>query len=97
MNIGMRLKLFRVSAALKQRDVADALGVTPDFVSMIERGKRDPTVQYLRKFAKLAKVPTSILLWDPTETEAAGADVRDLHSRVAALMAEYAACMGIKR
>jgi transcriptional regulator with XRE-family HTH domain len=39
MDTGLRLKLFRVSAGLKQRDIASALGVTPDFVSMIDRGK----------------------------------------------------------
>jgi transcriptional regulator with XRE-family HTH domain len=96
METGMRLKLFRVSAGLKQRQVAEALGVTSDFVSMIERGKREPTIQYLKRFARLAKIPTSVLLWDPMETEANGAKVHDLHARVAALMAEYAAFVGIK-
>src|SRR5260370_37996759 len=97
LNLPLRLKLFRVSAGLKQREVANAFGLTVNFVSMIERGKREPTLKYLKQFAKLVKISASVLLWDPNEFATQAAEIMDLHSQVAALIAEYAASLGIGR
>lgn len=91
----MRIKLFRVAAELKQKDVAEALEVTVNFVSMVERGKREPTLRYLRSFAKLAKIPASVLLWEPHPVDEREAGSQELHSRLSALMAEYAAVMNV--
>ena len=94
MDLGLRLKLFRVAANLKQQEVADALGLTTNYISMIERGKREPTLKYLRAFSRLVKVPLAVLLWEPPEK---GRDKdHDLYSRLSALMAQYAKTMGVK-
>lgn len=92
----MRIKLFRVAAELKQKDVAEALEVTVNFVSMVERGKREPTLRYLRAFAELANIPASVLLWEPQPTDEREPESQVLHSRLAALMAEYAASMNVR-
>ena len=92
----MRIKLFRVAAELKQKDVAEALEVTVNFVSMVERGKREPTLRYLRAFAELANIPASVLLWEPQPTDERESESQVLHSRLAALMAEYAASMNVR-
>ena len=96
MDLALRLKLFRVAAALKQQDVADSLGVTTNFVSMIERGKREPTLKYLRAFSRLVKVPVSVLLWEPPEKRS-HSETGDLYARLSALMAQYAKAIGVKR
>lgn len=92
----MRIKLFRVAAELKQKDIAEALEVTVNYVSMVERGKREPTLRYLRSFAKLANIPTSVLLWEPHPVDEREAGSQELHSRLAALMAEYSASMSVR-
>jgi transcriptional regulator with XRE-family HTH domain len=94
-DLALRIKLFRVAAGLKQQDVADALNVTTNFVSMIERGKREPTLKYLRKFARLVKIPVSVLLWEPEEKSSAATD--DLYARLSALMAQYATKVGVSK
>ena len=95
MNVALRLKLFRISADLKQKDVAESLSVTVNFVSMLERGKREPTLQYLQSFARLVGVPVSVMLWEPSGRKEEEGEVADLHGRIAALMAEYANIMGV--
>jgi putative transcriptional regulator len=93
-DLGLRLKLFRVAADLKQHEVAEALGLTTNFISMVERGKREPTLKYLRAFSRLIKVPISVLLWEPPEKSRD--KEHDVYSRLSALMAQYAKSMGVK-
>jgi transcriptional regulator with XRE-family HTH domain len=93
LDLALRLKLFRVSADLRQNEVAEALNVTTNFVSMIERGKREPTLKYLRAFAKLIKVPVSVLLWEPAKP---GSKDQDVHAKLSALMAQYAQSIGVR-
>jgi transcriptional regulator with XRE-family HTH domain len=96
LNVGLRLKLFRISADLKQREVADKMGVTVNYVSMLERGERDPTLEYLKSFSRLVTVPVSVLLWEPTEEGTSDDSRRDIQLRLAALMAEYAKFQGVE-
>lgn len=92
----MRLKLFRVAAGLRQRELAEQLHVTSNFVSMVERGKREPTLKYLQSFAGVVEIPVSVLLWEPHDPNAERKrEEQDLHARVAALMAQYAASLGV--
>ena len=95
MDLALRVKLFRVAAGLKQQEVAETLGVTTNFVSMIERGKREPTLKYLRAFASMVGVPVSVLLWEPPEKNKKGTKAADLHTKLAALMAQYAGAIGV--
>jgi transcriptional regulator with XRE-family HTH domain len=95
LDIGLRLKLFRVSAGFTQRGVAGALGVTHNFISMIERGKREPTVQFLKRFGQLVKVPLAVLLWEHgAQTD--DADLQPLYGKISILIEEYASSLGVK-
>ena len=97
MDLALKIKLFRVAAGLKQQDVAEAMSVTTNFVSMIERGKREPTLKYLKAFSRLVKIPLAVLLWEPPQD--AGEDVAnsDLYARLSALMAQYASSIGVRK
>ena len=96
MDLALRIKLFRVAAELTQRDVANALSVTPNFVSMIERGKREPTLKYLNQFAELVKIPVSVILWEPPKSESEVAH-GDMYLKLSALMTQYARAIGVDR
>lgn len=96
MELGLRLKLFRVAAGLTQREVAQELEVSTNYVSMVERGKREPTLKYLKRFAPFAGIPVSVLFWEPFNEEGRESDVQLLHSRLAAVMAQYAAAFGVR-
>jgi len=96
-DIALRLKLFRIAANINQRQVAKELGVSANFVSMLERGKRDPTLKYLQAFASLVGVPVSALLWEPAQSAERSPEVQMLHERVAGLMAQFATTLGCGR
>jgi transcriptional regulator with XRE-family HTH domain len=57
MTLGHLLKLIRVSQNIPQHVLADALGVTPNYLSLIEHDKRDPSLRFLRRFRDHLQVP----------------------------------------
>ena len=54
--IGPALKHYRLLANIKQKDVANAVGMSPATVSMIEQGKAMASSRQLKKFLELYKI-----------------------------------------
>jgi transcriptional regulator with XRE-family HTH domain len=50
--IGQRIRGKRESLKLTQKQLADALGLTPQHISAIEQGKRLPSIASLAQFAE---------------------------------------------
>src|ERR1700739_3382557 len=64
MTLGQAIKLVRTSAGVKQDKLASKLGVSSNYISLIERGKREPSVPFLRHLAKELRVPIGVFfLW----------------------------------
>lgn len=61
-SLGGRLRGARESAGMKQREVADAIGVTPQAISQWERGADYPSMDNLHRAAKLYGVSIEELL-----------------------------------
>lgn len=57
-----RLKEWRKKRDLSQRDLADASGVSREYIARIELGQHDPTLSTLEKLAKALKVKVAALL-----------------------------------
>lgn len=59
----MSLKSFRENQGLKQFEAAEKLGITNDYLSMIENGKRSPSNKLTFRMAELYGVkPEDIFL-----------------------------------
>lgn len=63
MNIGSTLRLLRTAANLKQGNLAEDLSVTQNYLSLVENGKKEPSLTFLKKFSKKLDVPLGYLLW----------------------------------
>lgn len=63
-NIGHVIKLLRTVSGLKQKDLALGAGINANYLSLVEAGKREPSLAVLRALAKELNVPTSLLLWE---------------------------------
>ena len=63
MQIGQTLRLLRVRADLKQAELAKDLDVTANYLSLVEKGHREPSLTFLKKFAKRLNVPLGYFLW----------------------------------
>lgn len=54
--LGKRIAALRKARKLTQERMAEALGCSVEFISLVERGVNAPSVAGLEKFAKLLKV-----------------------------------------
>lgn len=60
--IGQRIRQKRESLKLTQKQLAEALGLTPQHISAIEQDKRLPSISSLAKFAEQLGVNVDYLL-----------------------------------
>jgi transcriptional regulator with XRE-family HTH domain len=90
MRLGSAIKLIRTAAGMKQRDVARKLSVTPNHISLVEGGKREPSVALLRGLSKIQGVPVGLFfLWEDTDTGDSKRNLDQLRSILSRLEAMY--------
>jgi transcriptional regulator with XRE-family HTH domain len=58
---GQRLKAIRLARRLSQEQFAELLGISADFLSLIERGINAPSFENLDAFSAQLKMPLSVL------------------------------------
>jgi transcriptional regulator with XRE-family HTH domain len=61
-SFGKVLKIFRQKKGLSQEALAGECELDRTFISLLERGLRQPTIKTLFKLAKVLKVRPSVLL-----------------------------------
>jgi transcriptional regulator with XRE-family HTH domain len=66
-DFGKRLRKIRRNQDLTQAQLAETIGVTMEFVSLLERGQTSPSFETLEKLAKALGVPVSELFQFPEE------------------------------
>lgn len=87
MNIGHALKVCRSAKKLSLGDLAGLTELSPSYLSMIEAGKREPTLSSIEKIAGAMGVPTPILLFLAAENrELDGIDAETSRRLSAAVM-----------
>jgi transcriptional regulator with XRE-family HTH domain len=62
-NINEALRLLRVFSDLKSKDMANALEISPSYLSEIESGKKEPSLALLEKYSQQFKTKVSALLF----------------------------------
>ncbi len=65
--IGEKLKNLRESEGLTQQDVAEKVGVSKEFISMVESGKRNPSFEVLSSIAAVFSKEVSHFMETPKE------------------------------
>jgi len=60
--LGKNLKRIRIKKAISQGDIARSLDVSRGFISNIENGKTNPTLETIARLAKAVGVSTNELL-----------------------------------
>jgi DNA-binding XRE family transcriptional regulator len=61
------IKLMRVNSNLNQGELAEILGVTKTYISLLENGRKEPSLSLVKCFSKHFKIPLWLLLWDGFE------------------------------
>jgi transcriptional regulator with XRE-family HTH domain len=62
--IGQLIKIGRINKKLSQEDVASKLGVSKNYISLVENNKKNPSINFLREVAKLLDIPLILLIWE---------------------------------
>lgn len=65
------LRLLRETSSKRQEDVADDIGISATYLSLIEHGKKEPSREVLIKLADIYKVPFQLLIWDENDLKRA--------------------------
>lgn len=61
MTVGECIKSLRTAAGLMQLELADRVGISASMLSLVEAGKREPTISLLRAIGRALGIPTSVL------------------------------------
>ncbi len=67
-SVGLKIKDERKRRGLTQRDLADATGLSEQFISNLERGQRHPGTKTLRAIAGVLKIQPAELYSDMPST-----------------------------
>jgi transcriptional regulator with XRE-family HTH domain len=65
MDLGKNIRITRIARGLSSAELARRVGVTANYVSLIENGRRTPSLKRLEAVAATLGVPTSFLLRQP--------------------------------
>ena len=63
MNIGNAIKKLRQEKGLKQIDFAEKCGLSQSYLSLIEKGKKEPTLGLLKQISSSLSIPLPILVF----------------------------------
>lgn len=69
MDLGRAIKLCRTQRNLTQEQLANRIGISKSYLSLIERGRRDPNFSTIKEIASALEVPVSILVFLATDGE----------------------------
>lgn len=61
MEYGKAIKVARSVAGLTQRELAAKVGITPSYLSLIEAGRRSPTLPTVERIARCIGLPVHLL------------------------------------
>ena len=78
MNIGKAIKLCRTQRGLSQVELAEKIGISVSYLSLVENGKRDIKISTLANIADTLQVPLPIIVFlsaDEKERELLGEGV----------------------
>lgn len=86
MNIGKGIRFVRVASGLKQGQVAELLGITQNYLSLLENNKAEPSLALLRKISEVFCIPAAFLLWEETmPVEGETPEVTEKYERIRSL------------
>ena len=63
MNIGNAIKDLRQKQGLNQNDFAIKCGLSQSYLSSIEKGRKEPTLNILKQIAKTLSIPMPVLVF----------------------------------
>ena len=86
MNIGYAIRFCRQQRRLSIPALAKAAGVSPSYLSLVERGKRQPSLEKLQSLSAVFGVPVSLLIFLASNPDELAEVAPEVHEKVSAAM-----------
>ncbi|HEV7702371.1 MAG TPA: helix-turn-helix transcriptional regulator [Candidatus Paceibacterota bacterium] len=83
-----RIYQIRKKKELSQEEMASDLGVSANYISLIENGKKEPGLSLLKKVAKKYDFPFILLAQDKILPVATNSREREIRNKLTSLMTE---------
>lgn len=64
--LGKRIKTIRINAGINQKELAIKLGVTSNYLSLVECGKKRPSLGFMEKLSRDLNVPIDLFFLPST-------------------------------
>lgn len=61
MEIGRSIRLLRTARGISQKELAETVGCSNNYLSLVERGRRTPSIRFVDQIGTALDVPTSQL------------------------------------
>jgi len=88
-HVGKAVRVARAARGISQKALAERLGVSANYLSLIENGKRQPSLSLLQRVGRELEVPPAYLLMDRPEVSARMTpEFRERVDRVLQLLSE---------
>lgn len=71
MDLGRALKVYRLMAGIRQKELARRLDTSSSYLSLVESGKRTPSLGFLSRAAQEVNVPVELLLVEAAQQRGA--------------------------
>lgn len=99
MTLGNAIKVVRTASGIRQRALAQKIGVTANYLSLVEGDKREPSISFLNKLAKALGVPVGIFfLWQEIDSEPRSqSDINQIRELLVRLEAMYVSARSEKK
>lgn len=88
--IGRKVRVFRQLAGLRQKELASRVGVSDNYVSLVENLRREPSLKFIGKVADELDLPIAAFFWNDLSTDtfkdeklkATAATINDLYWQI---------------
>lgn len=64
MSLGKTIKKYRIEKGLKQKELAETVDVSTNYLSLVENDKREPSLSFLKSVSNVFGITVSELLLD---------------------------------
>ena len=88
MKLGKTIKILRTNLGIRQKDLARRLEITPTYLSLIESGRKEPSLFLIKSLSLELNVPLGLLFWEAHSDYYTKNEVGDRQQRIHELLHE---------
>ncbi len=66
--IGTTLRMLREHAGYRQHELAVKVGVSSNYISLVENQRKEPSLRFLQRVASELRIPVSTFFWDDAQS-----------------------------